>query len=490
MYRSRPKDDLGDDVLKFLSSMRHDESILYYDIAGSEAHSIMLHEMGHISAGELKKILQALEAAKKTPSKIETAGFEDIHEALEAFVIKQAGMDAGGKMHTARSRNDQVVLDVRMKIRDDINEACGAIVDLVDALVVKAKENKQVLMPMYTHLQQAQIGTFSHFLISYAYALLRDLERLYLTYQRVNQSPLGACAIGGSSIDIDRKRTAVLLGFDDLVKNSIDATSSRDAFLEYASALAILAGTLGRMAEDFIIWSTTEFGYIELADKYSSSSSAMPQKKNPDPLELTRSKSAIVTGNLVIMLGITKALPSGYSRDLQDFKPPLLEASATAIDTVKIMAGVVKSMQVNEKRMGEAAKTSYAISLDIAEQLVTQKKVPFRAAHKIVGALVSKAAGKQAPLAKLALPEVASVLKDQKSDVKPDELYKIIAEMTPEKSVQLRKSAGSPNPKEQDAMIAQLSERAENYRAGVEKRTKFVKGALDNLAKTVDKHIS
>src|ERR671922_1249760 len=423
MYRSRPNNKLEDDALRFLSSIDDDKSILYYDVIGSQAHSIMLHEMGHITSSELKKILSALEEAKKNPAKVQTEGYEDIHEALETFVITRSGMDAGGKMHTARSRNDQVLLDIRMKIRDDINEICAALASLVYGLIERAKESKQVPMLMYTHLQQAQIGTFSHFLLSYAYALMRDMERLYLVYHRINQSPLGACAIGGSSIAIDRKRTAMLLGFDSIIKNSIDATSSRDAFLEYASTLAILTSTLGRIAEDFIIWSTTEFGYIELAEPYSSTSSAMPQKKNPDPLELTRAKAAIVTSNLVSMLGIVKALPSGYSRDLQDIKPPLLGASAITLDTIKIMDGVVRSLQINKERMRQAASISYAIALDLAEQLVMQKKIPFRTAHRIVGALVSKAANKgNISLVKLEIADATSVLEAHKVDVKADEL--------------------------------------------------------------------
>lgn len=490
MYRSRPKDKLDDSVLRFLSSMQHDQFILNYDILGSEAHSIMLHEMGHLTSGELKKILSALEEARKNPNKIETEGYEDIHEALEAFVIKKAGMDAGGKMHTARSRNDQVVLDIRMKVRDDINDVCAALASLIGGLVERAKETKQVPMPMYTHLQQAQIGTFSHFLLSYAYALMRDMERLYLVYQRINQSPLGACAIGGSSISIDRKKTAVLLGFDSIVRNSIDATSSRDSFLEYASTLAILTSTLGRMAEDFIIWSTMEFGYIELADRYSSTSSAMPQKKNPDPLELTRAKAAIVTSHLVSMLGIVKALPSGYSRDLQDVKPPLLGASATTLDAIRVIDGAVRSLKVNKEKMRQAASTSYAIALDIAEQMVTKHRLPFRSAHKIVGALVDRAAGKNnLPLAKLQLSDVATVLKAQKSTIKPEELLKVIREMTPEKSLQERKSAGSPNPQEQEEMIKSLSQGASNYKIGIQRRTKMVEGSFGNLDKTVRKYL-
>src|SRR5918994_1376670 len=490
MYRSRPSEKLKDDVLKFLSSMDQDHPILYYDILGSEAHSIMLHEKGHISDNELKGILSALEEAKKSPTNIKTGEYEDIHEALEAFVIHSSGIDAGGKMQVARSRNDQVVLDIRMKIRDDINEICAALASLVQGLVQRAKENKQVPMLMYTHLQQAQIGTFSHFLLSYAYGLMRDMERLYLTYHRINQSPLGACAIGGSSITIDRKRTAMLLGFDSIIKNSIDATSSRDAFLEYASTLAILTSTLGRITEDFIIWSTTEFGYIELAERYTSTSSAMPQKKNPDPLELTRAKTAVVTGNLVSILGIVKALPSGYSRDLQDIKPPLLGASAITLDTIKIMDGVVRSLQIDNERIRQVASTSYAIAIDIAEHLVLQNKIPFRTAHKIVGALVGKAASKgNIPLAKLEFADIASVLKAHTVDIKANQLMKIINEMTPEKSLEARKSSGSPNLLEQEEMIKSLSQGIANYCVGIQKRSNMVTGSFDNLERTVRNYL-
>jgi argininosuccinate lyase len=490
MYRSRSNDKLKDDVLSFLSSIDQDQSILYYDIIGSEAHSIMLHEIGHITRAELRKILSALEEAKKSPAKLPNEGYEDIHEALEAFVIKYAGMDAGGKMHIARSRNDQVMLDMRMKIRDDINEICSALASLVDGFVQRAKESKQVPMPMYTHLQQAQIGTFSHFLLSYAYALMRDMERLYLVYHRINQSPLGAGAIGGSSIPIDRKRTAMLLGFDSIIRNSIDATSSRDTFLEYASTLAILTSTLGRIAEDFIIWATTEFGYIDLAEQYSSTSSAMPQKKNPDPLELTRAKAAIISSNLISIFGIVKALPSGYSRDLQEIKPPLLGASATTFKIIKVMDAIVRSLQINKERMQQAAIMSYAISLDIAEQLVIQKKVPFRTAHRIVGALVGRAASKgNLPLAKLEFADATSVLKTYKVNIKPDELMTIIYGMTPVKSLEARKSSGSPNLLEQEEMIKSISEGVLNYCSGIQKRTKMVESLFKNLEKIVKNYI-
>ncbi|WP_337861891.1 argininosuccinate lyase [Nitrososphaera sp.] len=489
MYRSRPRGRMDDEVLRFLSSIQHDQSILYYDIVGSEAHSIMLHEKGHVKLQELKKILAALEEAKKNPGAIDTEGAEDIHEALEAFVIGHAGMQAGGKMHTARSRNDQVVLDIRMKVRDDIITLCGALVQLIGGLLDRADKSKDAVMPLYTHTQQGQLGTFSHFMLAYADALFRDLERVYNSFGRVNQSPLGACAVGGTSIDIDRRRTAVLLGFDGLVKNSVDATTSRDAFLEYVAAVAILAGTLARIAEDFIIWSTSEFGFIELADRYSSTSSAMPQKKNPDPMEIARAKAAVITGRLVAMLGIVKGLPSGYSRDLQELKPQLLEASQAAIDMVRVMDGAVRTLEVKKERMLAASKDSYAIALDIAEQLVS-RGVPFRAAHKAVGALVGRAAEKSVPLSKLSEKEIGSVLKQSKLDFSPSELAKIVRGMTPARSIELRRSEGSPSPKEQEAMVKAARQRLAGFEEGVQKRAEFVKGSFDNLAKAVDRYLS
>lgn len=491
MYRSRPKGKMDEEVLAFLSSISHDQSILYYDIVGSEAHSVMLHERGVIGLDELKKILQALEEAKENPGVVDVEGSEDIHEALEGFVIKQAGMGAGGKMHTARSRNDQVVLDMRMKIRDDINALCGSVIGLIGILIKQAAKNRDAIMPLYTHTQQGQLGTFSHVLLSYTDALFRDLERIYQCFGRINQSPLGACAIGGTGIEIDRKRTAVLLGFDGLVRNSIDATTSRDVFVEYVAALSILSTTLARMAEDMIIWSTTEFGFIELADRYSSTSSAMPQKKNPDPLELVRAKSAIMTGSLVSLLGITKSLPSGYSRDLQDLKQIVLEASHGSTGAVKVMEGVISTLEVRKKKMLEVSKASYAISLDIAEQLV-EKGLPFRNAHKIVGALVANAAAKQVPLSETTVKDAAVILKKVKPEEKLSavELAHIVKGMTPARSISLRKSEGSPNRREQNGMIKNASSKLVGYKTGVNKRTKFVRGSLDNLAKTVDKYLT
>jgi argininosuccinate lyase len=489
VYRSRPRGSLNEDTLKFLSSMDADQDILYYDIMGSEAHSMMLYDIGLLSIQELKKILQALEDVRKHPTQLKTDNFEDIHESLESFVIKQAGIDAGGKMHTARSRNDQVILDIRMKVRDDINNICLAIIDLIDSLLKKATENKETVMPMYTHLQQAQIGTFSHYLLSYVDALFRDMDRLYITYGRVNQSPLGACAIGGSSVNIDRKTTAVFLGFDGLIRNSVDATSSRDSLIEFTSVISIFMTTLSRLAEDFILWSTAEFGYLELSDEYSSTSSAMPQKKNADPLELIRAKASSVLGNLVTNLSIVKALPSGYSRDLQELKPHLWNTSSTALEAVKIVNRVVTTIDVHKERMQETAKNSYALSVDIAEQLVIKKGMPFRLAHKLVGSLVERAAREKGQVTMLKEQAIKEVLEKIGSDLQPAELMHVIQDVTPQRSLELRISFGSPNPKEQEEMIMFSRRRLSGYKEGVPKRKKNVDTAFQNLKRTVENYL-
>ena len=474
-----------------MTSINDDYAILYYDILGSEAHSIMLYEIGFLTLVDLKKILHGLEEVKRNPDVLSTDSYEDIHEALEAFIIQKVGNKSGGKMHTGRSRNDQVVLDIHMKIREDINNICTVIIDLIDSLLEKAAENIETIMPMYTHLQQAQIGTFSHFLLSYADALFRDMDRLMTAYGRVNRSTLGACAVGGTSINIDRNKTADLLGFHGVVINSIDATHSRDTLIEFATALCILITTFARMAEDFIIWSTVEFGYIDISDKYSSTSSAMPQKKNPDAMELVRAKAATATGNMITMFSIVKSLPSGYSRDLQDLKPVLWRTSTVALESTKIMNSVIRSIEVHKERMKEVAENSYAISLDIAEQLVMRKGIPFRSAHKVIGALVERAANKNnMPLNMLQKEDVNAALKKIESDLQPHEVTQIIKEMTPNKALELRVSFGSPNPKQQQDMINSAYNRLAVYIQELSKRKKDVNAAFDNLSNNVNRYLN
>ena len=331
MYRSRLGKNLDEITLNYVSSISDDSDIAFYDIIGSQAHSIMLYEKKLLTKQELKKILSALEDLKN--GKISQPDFEpeDIHELIESLVIKKTGIDSGGKMHTARSRNDQVALDIRMKIRDDINILTQCLIETISELLHLAKQHHKTVVPLYTHLQQAQVGVFSHYLLSYADSLFRDLDRFISLYSRVNQSPLGAGPIGGTSLPIDRNSTAKMLGFTSLIENSIDATSTRDFVAEFVSDAAIMMTNLSKLSEDFIIWSSSEFSFIELSDNFSSPSSVMPQKKNPDILELTRGKTSQVIGYLTAILSTTKGLSSGYSRDLQQIKSAIWSTSKITI---------------------------------------------------------------------------------------------------------------------------------------------------------------
>lgn len=491
MYRSRTHDVLDTSALDFLSSTESDYHLLSYDVLGSEAHTIMLHEIGLLPRDNLKKILKLLEEIKRHPASLSTDKFEDIHESIEGHLIAKLGYEIGGMLQTARSRNDQVVLDTHMMIRDRINKISKAIILLIDSLLSKSNDHIASVMPMYTHLQHAQIGTFSHFLLSYTDLLFRDLDRLNTTYTRINKSPLGACAIGGSSINIDRNRTAVLLGFEGIINNSIDATSARDAIVEFVASLSIIMLTLSRIAEDFIIWSTVEFGYVEIPDKYSSTSSLMPQKKNPDILELIRAKAASISGSLITIISIINSLPSGYSRDFQDIKPEVIRASSTILGTLEVMRGIVQDLSINKKRMQQAANNSYAISLDIAEQLVSVKGISFRTAHNIVGSLVKKAVSKDnLPMSKLKEEDVQEVLATINPNLKAQELLRIIQELTPDKSLKLRSSLGSPNIQQQRQNITIQAERLKEYQESVSKRARDVNSAFHNLSQIVENYIN
>src|SRR3972149_7947521 len=408
MYRSRMGKNLDEITLSYVSSISDDAEIIFYDIVGSQAHSIMLYENKIITKTEVSKILHALEKLKKEKFE-KKSDFEDIHELIESLVIKSAGLVSGGKMHTARSRNDQVSLDIRMKIRDDINILCQCLLDTIEALVSLAQAHQKTVMPLYTHLQQAQVGVFSHYLLAYADALFRDLDRFYVTYGRVNESPLGAGPVGGTSLPIDRQSTAKMLGFKGLIENSIDATGTRDFVAEYVGQVAILMTNLSRLAEDFILWSSSEFSFIELSDKFASTSSAMPQKKNPDILELTRGKTAQVIGYQMAILSNIKGLPSGYSRDLQQIKISIWASSKIAISALLVINAMLKTIKVNKQKMKKAIDSGYSISLDVAEHLV-KKGISFRVAHTIVGKLVQAASKSKTPLSALSLSEIKKSL--------------------------------------------------------------------------------
>ena len=481
MYRSRLGNDLSDITLDYVSSIHDDSEIAIYDILGSQAHSIMLYEQKIISKSEVKKILTALESLKNETFDSKSDA-EDIHELIESLVIKKAGMSSGGKMHTARSRNDQIVLDIRMKIRDDINILCNCLLDTIEALVSLAKNHQRTIMPLYTHLQQAQSGLFSHYLLAHADALFRDLDRLYVTYGRINESPLGAGPVGGTSIPIDRHSTAKMLGFKGIVENSIDATSTRDFVAEYVSNVAILMTNLSKISEDFVIWSTTEFSFIELADEFTSPSSVMPQKKNPDILELTRGKTSEIIGNLTAILSTIKGLASGYGRDLQQIKSSIWSTSKISISALLILKPMILTLTVNDKQMKKTAESSNLIALDIAEKLVLEG-IPFRTTHKIAGILVQLAHESKKPINRLTLSEIKKSVNGTK--VNSNLVEKIIKNTTIGSSLKDRISFGSSGYSEQKRMIDNRMAKINAYRPGILKRTNDVSHSFEELSKKV-----
>ena len=481
MYRSRLGKDLDDITLSYVSSIKDDSDIAFYDIIGSEAHVIMLYEKKLLTKPEVKKILSALEDLKR--GNISQPDFEpeDIHELIESLVIKKTGIQNGGKMHTARSRNDQVALDIRLKIRDDINILLQCLIETISTLLTTAKENTKTIMPLYTHLQQAQVGVFSHYLLSYTDSLLRDLERFMSLYERVNQSPLGAGPVGGTSLPIDRDSTAKMLGFSSLVENSIDATSTRDFVAEYVANSAIMMTNLSRLSEDFIIWSSAEFSFIELSDDFTSPSSVMPQKKNPDILELTRGKTSQVIGYLTSILTTTKGLSSGYSRDLQQIKSSIWSTSKISITALIIIKSMLSELTVNQDKMKKATEEGFLIALDLAENLV-HEKIPFRTAHQIVGSLVQLSHNSKKLLSELDIDEIDSL--DIK-EMKPAKLFELIQKTTISSSLKQRKSKGSSGTSEQTRMIGQRTRKAIKLKASIKAQNDNVKKSFGQLEKRV-----
>ncbi|MDH3610897.1 MAG: argininosuccinate lyase [Nitrosopumilus sp.] len=481
MYRSRLGNDLGDITLDYVSSINDDSEIILFDIIGSQAHVLMLQENKIITKNDAKKILKALETLKNEKFN-SSSNAEDIHELVESLVIKKAGMASGGKMHTARSRNDQVALDIRMKIRNDINILCNCLLDSIEALISLAGNHQKTIMPLYTHLQQAQAGLFSHYLLAHADALFRDFERLFETYIHVNQSPLGAGPVGGTSIPIDRHSTAKMLGFNGIVENSIDATSTRDFVAEYVATIAIMMTNLSKIAEDFVLWSTSEFSFIELSDEFTSPSSVMPHKKNPDILELTRGKTAEIIGNLTAILSTIKGLSTGYGRDLQQIKSSIWSTSKISINTLLILKPMLLTLQVNEKQMKKATDSSYLISLDIAEKLV-QREIPFRTTHKIAGSLVQQAHNSKKSLNKLTAGEIKKSVEGTKVD--PKIVSEILKSTTIVSSLRDRISFGSSGYAEQKRMIKNRIKKINDYRTKTTSRENEISNALENLNKKI-----
>ncbi len=493
LFRSRLAKEFDDRTARFHTSVVEDLRIFEDDINGTEAHDIMLHEKDIIPREALKQILGALEQirGKWRRGEVEIgAEYEDVHEYIEARVIEKVGIEVGGMIHTGRSRNDQVVVDIRLRVREELLAITGQLLNLIDALLTLAAKNTETLMMLYTHGQHAQVGTFAHYLVSYADALLRDHDRLTECYQRVNLNPLGAGPVGGTSIGIDRQRTKTLLGFDGLVENSIDATSGRDWAVEVAAMCSILMSNMSRAAADLLEWSTVEYKYVDLADEYASSSSIMPQKKNPSTLELIRGKSSEVYGCLTELLTMVKGVNSGYYQDLQQTKIPLWRCLDTTVTSLEVMTGIVSTLKVNEARMRERVKGSLVVAVELAEMMVTEVGLSFREAYKLVAALVRNIIEKESNLSDLTPADINKT--SQKVLGKKIEISeKLIREATDaETCLMRRKSQGSPHPNQVKKMLKKRRNILEKSKGQLEERRKKVSDAMENLEKIVSSYIS
>jgi len=399
-------------------SITFDNKLYKQDIKGSIAHAQMLESVKILTKDEAKKIIEGL---RKIEKEIESGKFnfkielEDIHMNIESRLKEIIG-DVSGKLHTARSRNDQVALDFRLFVRDEIDEVVNLLKDLQKNLVKKADENLGVIMPGFTHLQVAQPVLFSHHLMAYFEMFLRDISRLKDLRKRMNQSPLGACALAGTSFPIDRFKVAKSLGFDEPTRNSMDSTSDRDFAIEYLFCLSLVATHLSRFAEEIVIWMSKGFKFVKLSDAFTSGSSIMPQKKNPDAAELVRGKSGRIFGATFALLTVMKGLTLTYSKDMQEDKEPVFDATANAKLCLRAMSGMVADMKVNKENMEKMAGADFSCATDIADWLVKNLKIPFRGAHHITGAIVKLAEDKKLELHELSLKDMqkfeAKITKD------------------------------------------------------------------------------
>ena len=456
LWAGRFSKEIDAGVNAFNSSISFDARMYRHDIRGSMAHAQMLGEQGIIEKHESEKIIEGL---KGILADLDSGALhfdpnaEDIHMFVEQVLTERLG-DTGKRLHTARSRNDQVALDIKFYLKDECDEISKLTYELIETLIATAQEHYDTVMPGYTHLQRAQPVTFAHHIMAYAQMLTRDLGRLADTKKRMDRMPLGSCALAGTTYPLNRKRTAELLGFEDITYNSLDGVSDRDYCIELASAVSILMMHLSRFSEEIVMWCSWEFKFIELDDAYSTGSSIMPQKKNPDITELIRGKTGRVYGDLMTLLSMMKNLPLAYNKDMQEDK----EAIFDAIDTVKLCLStfipMFRTMTVLKENMRKAAAKGFINATDCADYLV-KKGMPFRDAYKITGTLVARCIELDTTLEDLDIKEYKKL-----TDVFDEDVYKAI---NLETCVMQRNVDGGPAPEAVARQIEQLKAELRNY---------------------------
>lgn len=407
LWDGRFKEKTDPSMERFSASIHFDWLLFKQDIEGSKAHAEMLERIGILTKEEMDAIITGLERIKDEIEKgtfIFSESLEDIHMHIESRLIEMIG-DVGRKLHTGRSRNDQVSLDMRMFVRERLGEIEQNLQDLLRIIIDRAEREKDAIMPGYTHMQRAQVVTFSHYIMAYYSMLKRDMERIKDIRKSLNILPLGSGAIAGSTIPLDREYVKERLGFDDISANSMDSISDRDFCLDTVYSMAMIMLHLSRLSEDMIIFSTQEFSFIGLPDSLCTGSSLMPHKKNPDSLELIRGKASRVIGDLFSLFTLLKGLPMTYNRDMQEDKEPLFHALDTVKQSLCIMGLCIRDMVINRERMADAVYNSYMPAVEMTEYLVL-KGIPFRDAHAIVGRMVKECEEKGIPLYKMNMEEM------------------------------------------------------------------------------------
>jgi argininosuccinate lyase len=454
LWGGRFSRDLSAEAESFTETIDVDSRMVLYDIWGSQAHAIMLAHQQIISQDDLCQIVTWLEKAKEdflNGKLVLKRELEDVHMNVESYLIEGAGREYGGKLHTARSRNDQVLVDSRLYIREQLLDTQELLCQLAKTFLEIATANVETVMPGYTHTQHAQPITLGFWATAYVSMFLRDLKRLDAAFSNVNTNPLGACALAGTSFPTDRNLTTKLLGFDSTHEHALDVISSRDFITETLFALAQLMSNLSRLSEEIVYWSTYEFRMVAVDDAYASGSSIMPQKKNPCIAELTRGRTGKVYSALQEVLITLKGLPMGYNRDLQEDKPPLWEAFDVVQACLSIFNGMLATLEINAERMAELANANFATATELANFLVRERGLSFRECHEIVGSIVGKLAS--SGLTFNNLQETQTLLKLKNIEISIPELKSIL---DPKFSVLNNKSLGGTSPGEIKRMAAEF----------------------------------
>ncbi|ANE36279.1 argininosuccinate lyase [Campylobacter iguaniorum] len=453
MWQGRFSADSSELLEAFNASIEFDKELYRQDIAGSKAHATMLGNSGILDKEQSKEIIRGLDLVKE---EIESGKFkfkiedEDIHMSVEKRLSQIIGKELGGKLHTARSRNDQVALDFRLFCQDETKSIANLVLNLIQTLNNIAKSHKDTLMPGFTHLQHAQPVSLSYHMLAYAFMFKRDYERLLSSHARNNLCPLGSAALAGTPHNINRNEVAAALGFDGITQNAMDSVSDRDFALELLFNISLIFTHASRLCEELILWSSSEFKYINISDTFSTGSSIMPQKKNPDVAELIRGKTGRVYGNLMGLLTVMKGIPLAYNKDMQEDKEGVFDSVKAAKTSLVILSEMLKTTEFLEKNMLKACQSGHLSATDLADYLVREQNVPFREAHFITGRCVAMAESLGKDISELNLEELQSVDKDIKADAL--EVLKLV------NSKEARKSLGGTSNQSVEIQLGQIEE--------------------------------